>query len=69
MALEIEAKLKVDSLEPVRQKLLELGAKPGKDVLQQDYYFDNSAGTLENSDSALRLRYQEQAGRSKIVLI
>ncbi len=58
MFAEIEAKLKVDSLTQVEQKLAELDAEFVAEQRQKDYHFDNSAGTLKGSDSCLRLRRQ-----------
>jgi len=58
MSFEIEAKLKVDSLEQVRDKLKELGAEFVAEHEQKDYHFDNNTGTLTLNDSCLRLRRQ-----------
>jgi len=58
MSFEIEAKLKVDSLEQVCDRLKELGAEFVAEQRQKDYHFDNSAGILKASDSCLRLRRQ-----------
>jgi adenylate cyclase class 2 len=67
MNIEIEAKLKVDSLEPIARKLPQIGAKAGGAVLQTDYYFDDDKGTLAKSDKALRLRNEAQDGKEKNV--
>jgi len=58
MSLEIEAKLKVDSLEQVSDRLKELGAEFVAEQRQKDYHFDNNTGTLTANDSCLRLRRQ-----------
>ncbi len=58
MCVEIEAKLKVDSLEQVEAKLTELGAEFRQQQLQTDYHFDDANMTLQNSDRCLRLRRQ-----------
>jgi adenylate cyclase class 2 len=68
MATEIEAKLKVESLQEIERKLNELGAEFLEEQLQKDYYFDDSAGSLFDSDRCLRLRRQTSAGDEKIVL-
>jgi len=68
MSTEIEAKLKVESLQEVERKLNELGAEFLEEQLQKDYYFDDSTGSLFNSDRCLRLRRQATAGDEKIVL-
>jgi predicted adenylyl cyclase CyaB len=54
--LEIELKLKVDSLQPTAQKLTQLGAKFQGDYLQTDAYYDDSDDSLINSDRCLRIR-------------
>jgi adenylate cyclase class 2 len=56
MCVEIEAKLKVDSLEQIEHKLTELGAEFLQEQLQIDDYFDNADGTFTKSDRCLRLR-------------
>jgi len=58
MNIEIEAKLKVDSLEKVEHKLTELGAEFGQEQLHLDSYFDDEKTTLKKSDRCLRLRWQ-----------
>jgi len=58
MALEIELKLKVDSFEPVIEKLNSLGAVFDGDFHQTDYYFDDNENSLVNSDRCLRIRRQ-----------
>ena len=68
MHIEIEAKLKVESLEDVRQKLVELGAEFLAEQLQTDCYFDDADSTLKNSDQALRLRRQLTGKTEKVLL-
>lgn len=58
MFTEIEAKLKVDSLQEVEKKLQQLGARFVAEQLQSDIHFDDSNATLTNSDQCLRLRRQ-----------
>ncbi len=58
MHIEIEAKLKVDSLEKVERKLTEAGAEFLQEQLHTDSYFDNFDETLTKTDSCLRLRRQ-----------
>jgi len=62
MALEIEAKLKVDSLESVIEKLNRLGAQFKTVAHQGDIYFDNSLCELVASDCCLRLRSEVDLG-------
>ena len=68
MSTEIEAKLKVESLQDIERKLNQFGAEFLEEQFQKDYYFDDSAGSLFNSDRCLRLRRQATAGDEKIVL-
>jgi len=58
MCTEIEAKLKVESLEEIRRKLTELGAEFLQEQLQRDYHFDDANMTLQKTDRCLRLRRQ-----------
>jgi len=58
MCTEIEAKLKVDSLEEIEHKLTGLGAEFQAKQLQNDYFFDDVNSTLTKSDRCLRLRKQ-----------
>jgi len=68
MCIEIEAKLKVDSLPEVERKLEELDAEFLAEQLQTDYLFDDSNATLTTSDRCLRLRRQSVAGSEKFFL-
>ena len=58
MCTEIEAKLKVDSLSEVENKLGELGARFVGEQLQTDYFFDDAKSMLIKEDKCLRLRKQ-----------
>jgi adenylate cyclase class 2 len=58
MCTEIEAKLKVDSLPEIENKLGELGAEFLAEQLQTDYHFDDASATLTKTDRCLRLRRQ-----------
>jgi len=58
MCTEIEAKLKVDSLQEIERKLAELGAEFLAEQLQTDYHFDDANTTLTKTDRCLRLRKQ-----------
>jgi adenylate cyclase, class 2 len=68
MNVEIEAKLKVDALEPIAQKLAQIGATAGGEVVQTDYYFDDAESSLAKSDKALRMRKEVQEGKEKTIL-
>ena len=54
--LEIELKLKVESLEPTAEKLKQLGAEFEGDFVQIDAYYDDAEDSLVNSDRCLRIR-------------
>lgn len=58
MCTEIEAKLKVDSLQEIERKLAELGAEFLAEQLQTDYHFDDANSELTKTDRCLRLRRQ-----------
>ena len=56
MPIETEVKIKIDAVEPVKQRLLEIKAELYKKrALEQDVFFDNKR-KLEKSDQLLRLR-------------
>jgi len=58
MCVEIEAKLKVDSLPEIERKLTELGAEFLAEQVQTDYHFDDENAILTKTDRCLRLRRQ-----------
>ena len=68
MNIEIEAKLKVVSLQEVERKLSEVGAQFLGEQLQTDTYFDNAGAVLKSSDRALRLRRQRTGQKEKTFL-
>jgi adenylate cyclase class 2 len=68
MCIEIEAKLKVDSLSEVERKLAELGADFKAEQLQTDFLFDDANATLTTTDRCLRLRRQSVAGSERLFL-
>ena len=68
MYIEIEAKLKVDSLNETAEKLAELGASFMTEQNQKDYYFDDLQSTFAGTDSCLRIRQQKDNGGEKIFL-
>jgi len=68
MNIEIEAKLKVDSLQEVERKLGEVGAEFVEEQLQTDTYFDDAGAVLKSSDRALRLRRQRVGQKEKTFL-
>jgi len=68
MSIEIETKLKVDSLSEVEQKLTELGAEFMAEQFQTDYLFDDTNTTLATADRCLRLRRQSVADSERFFL-
>jgi len=68
MGMEIEAKLKVDSLANVEQRLREIGGQFVSEQIQKDFYFDDAALSFASSDKALRLRQQTESGGQKLFL-
>ena len=65
---EIEAKLKPDSLQEVRQRLEELNATFIAELRQLDSYFDDKEGSLRKNDCCLRVRKQTSADAVKYFL-
>jgi len=68
MGTEIEAKLKVDSLQMVAEKLAQLGAEFLQEQVQRDYYFDDAKAGLTKTDRCLRLRQQFTDDQEKLLL-
>jgi len=68
MYTEIEAKLKVDSLQEIERKLAELGAEFQQEQLQTDYHFDDADSQLTKADRCLRLRRQMVADNESFFL-
>lgn len=57
MALEIEIKVKVSSLDPIREKLLANGAELIADQEEHDLYYNAPHRDFAVTDEALRIRY------------
>jgi adenylate cyclase, class 2 len=68
MYIEIEAKLKVDSLEPIEEKLKSIGAEFVAEQIQSDEHFDDAVSSMKNGDKCLRLRRQQVEGDTRYVL-
>ena len=70
MALEIEAKLKVDSHDPVRERLIALGAVALGAVVEQNHILDRADGSLRAGGAALRVRRNDpvEAGAANVIL-
>jgi adenylate cyclase class 2 len=64
MAKEIEAKLKVPDLAPIRSRLKEAGALRKKAELETNTFFDTKDQFLLKSDSGLRIRIaRDESGK------
>ena len=68
MDVEIEAKLKVDSLDDVEAKLRDLGAEFVAMQRQTDLQFDDADATMATTDQCLRLRQQVVGEDTQYVL-
>jgi adenylate cyclase class 2 len=68
MHIEIEAKLRVDSLARVSRRLKAIGAEFIGKLLQVDTHFDDAKGMLRKFDSTLRLRRQSSGLKSEAIL-
>ncbi len=68
MYIEIEAKLKVDSLDEVAERLAECGASVLSEMIQTDYYFDTADRQLMRADQCIRLRRESFDGGERLIL-
>lgn len=68
MSVEIEAKLKVDSLGQIAEKLTLLGAEFVEEQTQKDHYFDDADSSLLKTDRCLRVRISVTGRHEKIFL-
>lgn len=57
--LEIELKVRVESLDPIRDRLIRLGAEPGTRTTEEDTYFNAPHRDFHKTDEALRVRYSD----------
>jgi len=68
MTLEIEAKIKVDNLDPVAKRLENLGARFVAQQKQSDVYFSDADGAMEQRGCGLRLRSETVGGKTVSIL-
>jgi len=68
MRSEIEAKLKVDSLQEVERRLVECGGSFLRETIQTDRYYDTAGRDLTRTDKALRLLTDTKDGRERQIL-
>ena len=69
MPVEIEIKLKVDHLAPVRDRLRALGATHVGEVMETNTFFDTPDRALLASDCGLRLRHTRDGATKREKLI
>ena len=62
MAVEIEAKMSVESFDAVRARLRELGARPAGARLETNRFFDTADGHLRKAGEGLRVRVERTDG-------
>lgn len=65
---EIEAKLRVDSLEDVERRLAQLGASLQGQKVQIDCYFDTADRNLTRTDQCLRLRREKKGEQERLIV-
>ena len=68
MSIEIETKLKVDSLGEIVERLGVVGAEFVGEFSQRDTFFMDCGGKMLGSDRGLRIRRQTCNGDEKIIL-
>jgi len=69
MSTEIEAKIKVDDLSVVRQKLETAGAERRRKDLETNSFFDTPTRSLQSADKGLRIRVAvDEGGKSKCLI-
>jgi adenylate cyclase class 2 len=66
--IEIETKVKVESLDEIAVRLSDVGGQLECELSQADTYFDDAEGTLFASDCGLRLRRQIIGDSESIIL-
>src|SRR4051812_31553318 len=69
MPVEIEIKLRVDHLAPVRDRLKSLGAKRVGEAMETNVFFDTAERALLGTDCGLRLRHARDLERKSESLI
>jgi predicted adenylyl cyclase CyaB len=68
MKIEIETKIKVDSLEGVAEALVKEGATPLGEVVERDCYFDDEKMGLLHAGCGIRLRERSSDGQKNFIL-
>lgn len=68
MVIEIEAKIKIEQISPIEERVKSCGGKLLQQVVQRDYFFDRSDRSLVQSDRGLRIRRETLAAGCKTIL-
>ncbi|HDS83937.1 MAG TPA: class IV adenylate cyclase [Phycisphaerales bacterium] len=68
MGLEIEAKIKVESLESMAERLKAVGARFVAERVQHDVHFRDAAGMLKKNRCGLRIRTETTDGNAVSIL-
>lgn len=58
--VEVEIKARVEDLDTIRTRLLELGAKAMRTTRQRDQYLAHPSRSFEETDEALRVRVEDE---------
>ncbi len=60
MAIEIEAKMRLDDVQSIEAALAQAGARREMNLLEINTFFDTPQGTLKSADQGLRVRVEQQ---------
>ena len=60
MGIEIEAKMRLEDVGGLESRLGALAARRGREVLEENTYFDTPQGSLTSQDQGLRLRIETE---------
>src|SRR5688500_9007961 len=69
MPVEIEIKMKVEHLAPVRDRLKAIGAQPAGEAMETNVFFDTLDRALLASDCGLRLRHSRDGATKQEKLV
>jgi adenylate cyclase class 2 len=67
MPTELEAKIKVDDLAPIRNRLQSAGARPIGQYHETNRFYDTEAQTLRREDRGLRLRASRNVQTEEVI--
>lgn len=69
MGIEIEAKMRLGDVIRLESRLETVSARRGREVLEQNTYFDTPHGALTTQDQGLRLRVETEIDASQSIAI